>query len=392
MNSQKRMLFAIGDRDAGVTNYRALQLVKSLAEEAYMIDVVTCDEELIEKCRKEFDNKPNIRYACLKQDECFWTMAQRDGFAKTFINLNHDLEIPGIDLKFWKMTGFDDFLWNTSSMTYPDISEHYDAIIVPIPSYSEGPPNRVDVLYTHVIFHAKQNHIPVVGLQIYPIYDVPPIFLKIVDHFVVKDDMEKEYYQENGVIPERVTLIDDVKDNYCLSTVQDQYRNLAIDDELEVPRDSIGIVVVNHSRNRYQLLDVLEAIGEIDVPKSVFFVFLSFSVKELHEQDIFKDLIRPSLEKNVKKYYTVETGALIKSLMLCDAIVATNYIVPLSFAHQYGKGGIVYNPLMTESSHVKGVLFANNKQALKEALYKQYERKRNIKTVADVVSGVVSCH
>jgi hypothetical protein len=391
-NNRKRILFATGDRDAGVTNYRLLELANSLAANPFDIDVVTCDEELVGRCRELFEGSENIRYAALPREERFWTMAQRDGFAKTFIKLNHDLEIPGVDLKFWKMTGFDDFLWNTSSTTYPDISEHYDAVIVPIPSFSEGPPARCDVFYTHVIFHAKQNAIPVIGLQIYPIYDVPPIYPMMIDHFVVKGELEGEFYRDLGIPSERISVVDDVKENYCLSTVQDSYRNLTIDKELEVPRDAMGIVVINHSRNRFQLYDVLEVIGEFDKPKSVFFVMVNFSVKELHEQDIFKDLTQPVLEKTVKSYYTVETGALIKCLMLCDAIIATNYIVPLSFAGQYGKRGIVYNPLITESAHVKGVLFTNTKQALREALYAQYEHKRSSKTVSDIVRGVVPCH
>ena len=388
----KRILFAVAGRDSGVTHHRLLQLAKSLAAVKYDVDVVTCDEALVEECKGLFDDYPSVRFAHLRQDDRFWTMVQRDAFAKTFIKLNHDLVIPGVDLKFWKMTGFDDFLWNTSSSMFPDITEHYDAVMMPIPSFGEGPSNSCDVFYTHVIFHAKQNGIPVIGLQVFPIYDIPPIFPRLVDHMLVKDDMEKAYYHDLGFTPDRVTVIDDVKDNYCLSTIQDSYRNLTIDNEFEVPRDAIGIVVVNHSRNRSQLYDVLEVIGELDKPKSLFFVLLNYSVKELHEKDIFEDLVQPLLNKNIKTYYTVEQGAMIKSLMLCDVIVATNYIVPLSFAGQYGKCGIVYNPIISEVANIKDVQFVNSRQVLKDALLAQYERKRQITAVADVVREIAPCH
>ncbi len=390
--SKRRVLFAVGFRDSGVTNHRLLRLVKTLSSRQYDIDVVTCDEELVEQCAEVFDKLPNVRYAHLRQNERFWTMVERDSFAQTFIKLNHDVVIPGIDLKFWKLTGFDDFLWNTSSSVFPDISERYDAVIMPIPSFSEGPSTKCDVFYTHVVFHAKQNGIPIIGLQIYPIFDVPPVYARVIDHFVVKEVMEKDYFTEIGIAPERITIIGDVRDNYCLSTVQDEYRNLSLDDDIHVPRESIGIVVVNHSRNRAQLYDVLETIGELDLQKSVFFVFLNFSVKELHEKNIYNDLIQPVLKRTVKSFYTVETGALVKSLMLCDAIISTNYIVPLSFAGRYGKQGIVYNPLLTEVAHVKGVQFANSKQILKDALLEQYERKRNTVALEDVVGMVAPCH
>lgn len=390
--TKKRILFAVGARDSSVTSHRLLQLVKSLSQEGYAVDVVTCDGDLIDECRGLLDDLPDVRYAHLRQEERFWTMAQRDGFARTFIKLNHDLEIPGVDLKFWKMTGFDDFLWNTSSAVFPGITEHYDAVLLPIPSFSEGPSNRCDVFYTHVVFHAKQNGIPLIGLQVYPIYDIPPIFPKMIDHFIVKEDMEKAYYQDIGIEPDRITVIDNVKDNYCLSTVQDSYRNLTVDAEFEVRRDSMGIVVVNNSRNRYQLYDVLDVVGRFDKPKSVFFVFLEYSVKELHEQDVFNDLIKPALDDKVKQYYTVEPGAMIKSLMLCDAIIATSYIVPLRFAGQYGKRGIVYNPVMSELSHVEGVQFTNTKDGLEEALRVQYELKQGMKTVTDVIKGIAPCH
>ena len=263
---RKRILFAVGGRDSGVTNHRVARLVKSLAADQYSLDVVSCDEGLINEYKDIFKDQHNIRLAYLRQNERFWTMAQRDAFAKTFIKLNHDMAVPGMDLKFWKMTGFDDFLWNTSSSVFPDIAEHYDAVMMPIPSFSEGPTINCDVFYTHVVFHAKQNGIPIVGLQIYPIYDIPPVYPKVIDHFVVKDEMESKYFMDHGIPVERISVIGDVGENYCLSTVQDEYKNLALDDELRVPRDTLGIVVVNHSRNRSQLYDVLDSIGEIDVP------------------------------------------------------------------------------------------------------------------------------
>jgi hypothetical protein len=210
----------------------------------------------------------------------------------------------------------------------------------------------------------------------------------MLDHYLVREDYEKDYYVQCGISPEHITVIDDIKDNYSISTIQDSYKALALDDSLDVPRDHIGIMVVNHGKNRAQLYEIIEAIGELDLPKSVFFVFLQYAVKELHEQDIFNDLTRPVLEREIKNFYTVDTGAMIKALMLCDVVVSTNYIVPLSFAGKYGKMGIVYNPLKEEILNYNDVSFTSSIKDLKEEIMNQYERKQNVATIPDVIKEI----
>lgn len=387
-NEVKRVLFPVGDREAVATDWRLFSLVKRLVRDGCEVDIVTYGEEVFQRAKQMLDGCPGVNFMYRNDSERFWTMAQRDSFAQTFIKLNHDLVVPGMDFKYWKMVGFDDFLWNTSSNVFPEITKDYDVLLFPTPSFEEPPSTKGDVFYTHMIFHAKENNIPIVALQIYPVNDTPPIYHKMLDHYLVREDYEKDYYWQCGIDPERITVIDDIKDNYSISTIQDSYKALTLNDSLDVPRDHIGIMLVNHGKNRAQLHEIIEAIGEVDVPKSVFFVFLQYAVKELHEQDIFNDLTKPILERVVKNFYTVETGAMIKALMLCDVVVSTNYIVPLSFAGQYGKAGVVYNPLKTEILNYKDVCFTNSIEALKEEILKQYERKQNMATIPDVIKEI----
>lgn len=385
----KRILLPIGERELISTGGRLPKLAERLASQGYSVDLLAHTEALYEKlqeCCKEGDR---VKVLSTRQDERFWTMIQRDRFAKTFIRLTHDIVIPGTDMKFWKATGFDDFLWNVSPGVYPKITQKYDLVLLPIPSVEEGPSTSCDVFFTHVIYYAKENKVPVAGLQIYPVCDNPPIYANMLDYFVVREEFERDFLQDSGIQEDRIFLLDDRKDNYCLSLVEDPYRALVIDSEFSFGNDQLGIVLVNHPMNRIQLNEIIDLVAEIDVKKYFFFCFVDYAVKELHEKDIFNDFIMPNLKNKIRQFYTVEAGGIIRALMLSDVIIATTYIMGVGFAKTYKKKGIVYNPLKPTVSHFEDVLFTHSKQAVKEAILEQYQKKQRISTIVDIVGRIL---
>lgn len=388
-NKPLRILFPIGDREVNATEGRILRLLKRLADDGHSIDLMTCMDDIFQRACDQFAKSPNIKPILVKREERFWTMTQRDSFAKAFIALTHDMILPGTDMKYWKLVGFDDFLWNVSPGVYPPIEEKYDLVLKPIPSLAESPSNSVDALYTQVIHYAKHNNIPLAGIQVYPSYDVPPLYPYLMDHFIVSEPNERGQYLEFGVSADRIHLITDLHDGYCMSTIQDVYKNLMFEKDFVHSDKGLYVAVVNNGRNRTQIYDIIDTISSVKFPKKVFFCLLNYAVKELHENDIFNDLIKPRLEKGIGNYGLVESGGLIKALMMCDVILSTSYIVPLSFAKRYEKKGVVYNPLLERNLHVSDIDYVDTKEALSQLLRDSYREKQSKRTFGDAIKGIM---
>ncbi len=387
--TSKRILVPAGDRELISTEFRILKCLEILAEYGYYVDILTYDEELLARIKEKCKIQKNINILLTKCEHRFWTMVQRDSFSKSFIKLYHDIIVPGTDFKFWEQVALDDFLWHVSSDIFPKINTRYDLVLFPLPSFDEPPPTTCDVFYTNVIYYAKENKIPIAALQIFPIYDIPPIFLGIIDYFIVREKYEKDFYESIGIKEEKVFILEDIKEAYSISTVEDSYKNLMFNQEISVDGDTLGIVIINHPKNRVQLYEIIDVIADLEIKKSVYFVFRNYAVRDLHENDIFNDFIRPVLEKKLKRFYMVEAGGAIKALMNNDVIISTNYALLLSFANRYNKTGIVYNPLKKEVSQIKDVVFTNSKRTLKEALLNQYKKKQETLTVGGIIKRIL---
>jgi len=384
-----KILLPLGEKELNATDYRILSCIDSLSAQGYYVDILTYNDELFNKIQERCKNVRNVNILVTKRESRFWTMKQRDSFAKTFISLYHDIILPGTNFKFWKQVAFDDFLWHVSTEVFPRITEKYDLVLFPIPSFEEPPVNTCDVFYTNIFYYAKENNVPVAGLQIFPIYDIPPIFPRIIDYFIVREDYEKEYYKSIGVSEENIFVVEDMKGSYCLSTVEDSYKNLMLNREISVDKDTLGIVIINHTKNRVQLQEIVNAIADLTIKKSVYFVLRNYAVRDLHENDIFNDYMKPHLEKKLRKFYTVEPGGTVKALMSCDVVIATNYILLLSFAGRYNKKGIVYNPLRMEVPQVKDVTFTTSREVLKDAMLSQYKKKQETITLDNIIEGIL---
>ncbi len=385
----KKILLPLGEKELNATDYRILNCVDSLSAQGYYVDILTYNEEIFNKIQERCKNVINVNILIMNREFRFWTMKQRDSFAKTFISLYHDIIVPGTDFKFWKQVAFDDFLWHVTTEIFPKITGKYDLVLFPIPSFEEPPPGTCDVFYTNVFYYAKENNVPIAGLQIFPIYDIPPIFPRIIDYFIVKEDYEKDYYKSIGISEKNIFILEEIKGSYCLSTVEDSYKSLMLNKEISVDKDTLGIVIINHTKNRVQLQEIVNTIAELNIKKSVYFVLRNYSVRDLHENDIFNDYMKPHLEKKLKRFYTVEPGATVKALMSSDVIIATNYILLLGFAGRYNKKGIVYNPLRMEVPQVKDITFTTSREVLRDTILSQYKKKQATLMLDDIIKGIL---
>lgn len=383
-----RILFAMGEREINATSTRLLRYPLTLAALGYEVDVMTHDAAIKQQLDEYYTGKPGVNTLLLQQEDRFWTMQERDAFAKTFIKLYQDLPLPGGDMPFWKMAAFDDFLWHVSRNVQAPIQGEYRAVFIPVPSAFERPRDAADVFYTNTVYYCKQNRVPLVGMQIYPITDVPAIYVDVPDYWLVDEAAKARYFVDHGVAAERVFVVDGLRDRYCISTVDDHFLSLLVKDQLQVAKDTLAVAIVNHSSNRLQLREIIEAVGRVRRKKTVFFVFVGVAVRELTEKSVFDDLILPVLQKNADQYYAVDNGGVMRALMLSDVIVSTSYILPLSFAPKYGKTGVVYNPLRDPSPYVEGVSFVDEPAGLERIFNEAWARKQSEIHLDDVMKRI----
>ena len=386
--AERRVLFAMGEREINATSSRLLRCPLTLAEQGYQVDVMTHDPAIKEQLDEYYAGKQGVTTLLLQQEDRFWTMRERDGFAETFIKLYQDLPLPGGDMPFWKMVAFDDFLWHVSRNVQAPIQGEYCAVFMSVPSAFERPRDAADVFYTNTVYYCKQNGVPLVGMQIYPITDVPAIYVDMPDYWLVDEPAKARFFTDHGVAVERIFVVDGLKDSYCISTVDDHFRSLLVKDQLQVAKDTLAVAIVNHSSNRMQLREIIETVGRVKHKKAVFFVFVGIAVRELTEKSVFDDLILPVLQQNVDQYYAVDNGGVMRALMLSDVIVSTSYILPLSFAPKYGKTSVVYNPLRDPSPYVEGVSFVDNSAELERVFDSAWTRKQAEIHLADAVKRI----
>jgi len=387
--AKPRVLFAMGEREINATSMRLMRYPKLIAALGYQVDVITHDVPIKEQLDQYYGNVEGVTTLLLQQEDRFWTMRQRDGFAQTFIKLYQDMPLPGTDIPFWKLVAFDDFLWHVTRTVQAPLQGEYQAVFMPIPSTLERPRESTDVFYTNMVYYCKQQGVPLVGIQIYPITDIPAIYVDVPDYWLVDRAAKARYFIDQGMAPERVFTVDGLKDGYCISTVDDPFLTMVVQDQLKVNKDTFAIAIVNHSSNRMQIKEIIETLGSLKQKKAIFFVFVGIAVRELTERSLFDELLKPVLEEHAQEFYTVENGGVMRALMLSDVIISTSYILPLSFAPKYGKTSVVYNPLRDAAAYVEGVQFATGRGELAAICNVAWERKQAEIHLADVLKRII---
>ncbi|KJU82426.1 hypothetical protein MBAV_005381 [Candidatus Magnetobacterium bavaricum] len=237
-------------------------------------------------------------------------------------------------------------------------------------------------------FYAKDKKVPIIGLQVFPVIQTPPIFLTVVDYLVIKEEYEREFLKGYGFDQDRVFVLNYDRDAYFINTVEDKYLDFLLNPIVEVPKEELSILVINHPRLRFCIREIIEVVGALNIPKTLFLLKRKFVIRELSEDDIIRDLFMDDIKKVKGRSFIMESDAKSNLLMISDIIISPSYLSTLGFASNYNKLSIVYNPLNDKDVFQKGVTFIRDKETLKKAVMKVYEEKKTIVSLSDIVAAV----
>ena len=386
-----RLLFAIDDKEFDATKGRSLHLVRILAAAGYKIDILTPSKVVYEKATETFKENERVHVSLANLGVLPSPDSFRDDLLKTFIRQANNLFIPETDMKMYKLSAFDDFYGFILPYTFPDIDvSPYSIILIPIISMENIPSMDSDCFYTTICFLAREMKVPLMGLQTQPQVHTAFLYAKILDYLVVKDEWEGTYLEQLGIGKEKIFLLTDETEAYCLKSVDDPFMNnfleLMDQQKIEIDKKKLCVVVLNHPKFRPQIREVLSLIGQIDVPVVVFMVKFGYSVQELTEeaviQGVYGDVIR-NMKDNI---YYAGRDTLDKVFLVSDIIVSTTYWDTLSLAVKYNKTAVVYNKIFHDLDSGDGVIFMDDPKELKELMVRRYnEKKARYRCLADLV-------
>ncbi|MBF0316721.1 MAG: hypothetical protein HQL04_00975 [Nitrospirae bacterium] len=382
-----RLLIPLGEGEMQSTNGRLVFVAKALASRGHTIDIITYSKSVFNFVGDVLKDHKAIRAIHVGSQPLNYYHIP--SLVNTFIKLTYDMCLPQTDLKLYKVTAFDDFRGHISSFTYPAIDlSGYDMVLLPIPSIEIPPLNDCDIFYSTVCFYAKDKKIPIIGLQVFPVIQTPPIFLTVVDYLVIKEDYEREFLNGYGFDQERAFVLNYDRDAYLVNTVEDKYLDFLLDPVVEVSKEELAILVINHPRLRFCIREIIEVVGALNIPKTLFLLKRKFVIRELSEDDIIRDLFMDDIRKVKGRSFIMDSDAKSNLLMISDIIISPSYLSTLGFASNYNKLSIVYNPLNDKDVSQRGVTFISDKETLKKTVMQAYERKRAIVSLSDIVAVV----
>lgn len=383
--ANKKVLFLLNQSDVESTQGRILRLLKQLAQGQYRIDILVHNHELHEKIKPYFDNLGSVQLLMQKAKPVYWLPQRRDDFVKIFIMQHMDMLIPGTDLPYWKTAAFDDFRGHISSHVFSNIGSDYDLILMSIPSADDPMASEADIMATTVLFHAHEHKIKTLGLQLFPAEQCPRIYLNMLDGILVRSEHEKSYYLKQGCQADKVKVVSDPYDNYCIDTIEDTYKNMIYDEQIHFEKNSLSILVLNHAKYRAQMRQAIDVIAALSCKKVVSFAKAGYEIRDLSEDDIFNDLIKPSLDKLNDTYYIVDASAMAKMLMMSDVVIASTHIAPLVFATRYHKTAIIFNPTRCVDDKKNGIIYSGSNDSLARTLLEAYQQKSQSHTMAELL-------
>lgn len=385
----RRILFPIGEKELQATQGRLLHVVQMLARAGNAIDVLTYSEEVAAKAEAFSRDAAGISVRLVKARKLLIPYSFRDDLLKTFIKQTHHLIVPETDMRIYKLAAFDDFWGHIDAHAYQDIDiTPYRLIVMPLLSEEDSPPPECSVFYSSMCLLAREKNIPLVGLQIYPVVHTPPLFAKSMNYVVIKEEHERDYLRTWGVADERIFLVTEEKEAYCLSTIEDTYRNLMLNSGVETDRDELCITVINHPRFRAVVRNILSIIAPMNVKKLIFLVKRGYAVKELSEDDIINDMYAEVIKRIKGRAYVLEPEIMARIIMTSDVVISPSYITPLRFAAAYGRCSVVYNPLYERTASRDGVVVIDEPTALEDALMSCYRRKTSLTSLCDIVATI----
>ncbi|MEO5355821.1 MAG: hypothetical protein H7844_00805 [Nitrospirae bacterium YQR-1] len=383
-----KVLLPIGETELQATSGRLLHIAKTLALEGISVDVITYSESIKEFSLELFKEMKAVTTIRIESEPTHYHHVT--SLVNTFIKLTYEIYLPETELKFYKMTAFDDFRGHIANFTYPEIDfVPYSAVIFPIPSNEIPPLPDADIFYSTICFYARENKVPIVGIQLYPVVQTPPIYYSAMDYLILKHDWERDMLKEFAYDLNKVFVVTYNHEGYFFSTIEDKYLDTLLNPGIYIPKHELSIMLINHPRLRFCVSDALDVINELNVPTTVFFLKRKFVIRELTEDNIINDYYMPKIKKLKGRAYMMEPDSKGTLLMLSDVIISPAYLTTLGFAAGYGKLAVVYNPLVDKKLADPNATFIENKIELKAAILKHYEEKKSLISMPDIIKRVI---
>ena len=381
----KRILFPLGDKE-----YAALErlhlLLKSLSKN-FIIEILTASKDIHEGISNKLKDCQNVTIRLALPKYLPFNFGFRDDLAKIFIQYTDNIYIPNTDLKLWKTAAFDDFWGHVSNISFPEITGiDADIVLIPIISFEDNPWEEADVFYTTVAFLARNAGIKIIGYQIYPVFNCLKLMPGLMDAIIVREEYEREFYSDNGIPPENIHLLIDERDIYSLSTIEDTYKNHLYNTQIEIGRDELGILVINHQKYRPQIKEIFNAIGQSGVATVLSLLKLDYHVREVTEDQIMERLYFDDIRKITDRFYLIESQSVVPIIMLSDIIISPAYVAPIELASRYRKKAFIYNPLYENRPDINGVNFVNSQSELTLLLKKAFSEKRELIGMKDILN------
>src|SRR5208283_3391772 len=353
------------------------------------------DAEVHAKAVEAFKGNEKVGVSFARQDMVSQTEGFKEDLLKTFIRQTHKLLIPETDLKIYKLSAFDDFQGFIMPFTYPDIDiSPYSLILLPVLSSERWPEMASDCFYSAICFLARERKVPLIGLQIQPPLYNAIVYFKLMDYIVVKEEWERRYLERHGLEKERIFLLTDEREVYCLKSIEDRYKSSLLElmdnkENIKIDKREFCIIVFNHPKFRFLIMQVLSAIAQLNINVVVFLVKFGYSIKELDEQDVINNIYGDIIKKIKDRVYYADSSMVDRILALADVLVSATYREELSLAVRYGKASVVYNGLSRDVETGDDVIFSDNEKELNDLILRRYnEKKAGYRCLSDLLDKV----
>ncbi|HBI24107.1 MAG TPA: hypothetical protein DDX84_07910 [Nitrospiraceae bacterium] len=380
----KKILFPLADKEYTVLERMHL-LLRSLSRN-FIVEVLTASKDVHEGISKKLVDCQNIILTLVEPKYLPFNFGFRDDLAKIFIQYTDNICIPNTDLKLWKTAAFDDFWGHLSNISFPEIRGiDADIVLMPLISFEDNPWEEADVFYTTVAFMAKNAGVKIIGYQVYPVFNCLKLMPRLMDAIIVREEYEREFYSDIGIPTEKIHLVTDEKDIYLFSTIEDAYKNHLYNTHIDIGRDELGVLVINHQKYRPQIKEIFNAIGQSGVATVLSLLKRDYHVREVTEDHIMEKLYFDDIRKITDRFYLIESQSVVPIIMLSDVIISPAYVAPIEFASRYRKRAFVYNPLYGSRPDINGVKFVNMQTELTALLKTAYSEKRESVSMTNIL-------
>ena len=265
-----KILFLCSDTDVFYQRYRFFFIVREIAE-VFPVTVVTSENEAVfSPLWEAIDalSPKNLCYFVAKKGIISYE-SKWNALVERLRTDMQDVKLPGLNIPFWKVSLLDDFVGSleTEFHQIPPDFHSFSAVITPFFSVSR-PPSFGGYYQFQLYKTAKENGIPVIGVEIQTIdkrYYYQNLFY---DYYVVKRESSYGFLRELGIPENRIFLL---KKKYSSILSDSDYTFAAnlkflFDDLSLIPEVFSGkpvITLIHRLSERFAFRELLRALSQL---------------------------------------------------------------------------------------------------------------------------------